>query len=99
MAPPSTSILPPAPGVRAGARLSYPGPGALESALTHRHPLMTEVLVVAFVAVLVFGASRVPALGDALGRAVSGFRRASRDVPSPPASPRMGPDENAASRR
>jgi sec-independent protein translocase protein TatA len=39
---------------------------------------MTELLVVAFVALLVFGATRIPALGDALGRAVRGFRSAVR---------------------
>jgi sec-independent protein translocase protein TatA len=33
---------------------------------------MTELLVVVFVALLVFGATRIPALGDALGRAVRG---------------------------
>jgi sec-independent protein translocase protein TatA len=63
---------------------------------------MTEVLVVAFVALLVFGATRVPALGDALGRAVSAFRRtsqrpASRTPPSP--APRRDADESASSRR
>lgn len=39
---------------------------------------MTEILVVLFVALLVFGATKIPALGDALGRAVRGFRRAAR---------------------
>jgi sec-independent protein translocase protein TatA len=61
---------------------------------------MTEVVVVLFVALLVFGASRVPALGDALGRAVSGFRRASRDpAPRTPPAPRRDADEPASSRR
>jgi len=44
---------------------------------------MTELLVVIFVALLVFGATRIPALGDALGRAVRGNRSAERN-PSPP---------------
>jgi sec-independent protein translocase protein TatA len=62
---------------------------------------MTEVLVVLFVALLVFGASRVPALGDALGRAVGGARRASRDpAPGPGgAPPALGGEEKPASSR
>ena len=36
--------------------------------------MMTELLVVLFVTLLVFGATRVPALGDALGRAVRNAR-------------------------
>jgi sec-independent protein translocase protein TatA len=35
---------------------------------------MTELLVVLFVTLLVFGATRVPALGDALGRALRNAR-------------------------
>lgn len=35
---------------------------------------MTELLVVLFVTLLVFGATRIPALGDALGRAVRSAR-------------------------
>lgn len=35
---------------------------------------MTELLVVLFVTLLVFGATRVPALGDALGRALRSAR-------------------------
>ena len=46
---------------------------------------MTELLVVLFVALLVFGATRIPALGDALGRAV---RRGGSAAPEPPASRR-----------
>jgi sec-independent protein translocase protein TatA len=44
---------------------------------------MTELLVVIFVALLVFGATRIPALGDALGRAVRGHRSAAPDPPAP----------------
>jgi sec-independent protein translocase protein TatA len=61
---------------------------------------MTEVLVVAFVALLVFGASRVPAIGDALGRAVSGARRGSRGGGAPEARTPVAPpraDEKSAS--
>jgi sec-independent protein translocase protein TatA len=37
--------------------------------------MLTELVIVVFVTVLVFGATKIPALGDALGRAVRGFRR------------------------
>jgi sec-independent protein translocase protein TatA len=45
---------------------------------------MTELLVVLFVAVLVFGATRIPALGDALGRAVRGAPTRAPETPTPP---------------
>lgn len=48
---------------------------------------MTDILIVLFVVVLVFGAFQVPALGDALGRAVRrgrGAREDRRDGGSPP---------------
>jgi sec-independent protein translocase protein TatA len=37
---------------------------------------MAELLVVLFVLLLVFGSSKIPALGDGLGRAVRNFRKA-----------------------
>ncbi|HSM91939.1 MAG TPA: twin-arginine translocase TatA/TatE family subunit [Anaeromyxobacteraceae bacterium] len=37
---------------------------------------MAELLVVLFVLVLVFGSSKVPALGDGLGRAIRSVRKA-----------------------
>ena len=40
---------------------------------------MAELLVVLFVLLLVFGSSRIPALGDGLGRAVRNFRKAVKD--------------------
>jgi len=36
---------------------------------------MAELLVVLFVLVLVFGSSKIPALGDGLGRAIRHFRK------------------------
>jgi sec-independent protein translocase protein TatA len=50
---------------------------------------MTELLVVLFVSLLVFGATRIPSLGDAIGRAVRGS--ASREA-------RGRPPDNAAPR-
>lgn len=40
---------------------------------------MTELLVVLFVTLLVFGATRIPALGDALGRALRNARAGAAD--------------------
>jgi sec-independent protein translocase protein TatA len=40
---------------------------------------MTELLVVLFVTLLVFGATRIPALGDALGRALRNARAGTAD--------------------
>jgi sec-independent protein translocase protein TatA len=40
---------------------------------------MAELLVVLFVLVLVFGSSKIPALGDGLGRAIRNFRREVKD--------------------
>jgi sec-independent protein translocase protein TatA len=49
---------------------------------------MTEILVVLFVALLVFGATRIPALGDALGRAVRGTPSRTPEAPA-----RRAPEE------
>ena len=40
---------------------------------------MAELLVVLFVLLLVFGSSKIPALGDGIGRAVKNFREALKD--------------------
>jgi sec-independent protein translocase protein TatA len=54
---------------------------------------MAEIVVVLFVVLLVFGAGRIPALGDGLGKAIRNFKRSYRgeptDAPKPP--PRLGP--------
>jgi sec-independent protein translocase protein TatA len=42
---------------------------------------MTELLLVLFVTLLVFGATRIPALGDALGRAVRNARAGASAAP------------------
>ncbi len=38
-----------------------------------------EILVILVVVLLVFGANKIPQLGDALGRGIRNFRKASRD--------------------
>ena len=56
-----------------------------------------ELIVVLVVIVLVFGASRIPQLGDALGRGVRNFKQHTQDdaidvTPRPDALPRGGGD-------
>jgi sec-independent protein translocase protein TatA len=36
----------------------------------------TEIIIVVFVAVLIFGAGRLPQIGDALGRSIRNFKKA-----------------------
>jgi sec-independent protein translocase protein TatA len=64
---------------------------------------MAELLVVLFVVLLIFGAGKIPALGDGLGKAIRNFKReyrggsvpgpTTREEPKPPA--KLGPGEGA----
>lgn len=55
-----------------------------------------ELIIVLIVVVLVFGASKIPQLGDGLGKAIRNFKKASAGEPpaskpaSPPAAPSAG---------
>jgi sec-independent protein translocase protein TatA len=40
----------------------------------------SEVLLIAFVFVLLFGAKKLPEVGAAIGQAIKEFKRASKDV-------------------
>ncbi len=40
---------------------------------------MAELIIVLFVVLLVFGATKIPALGDAIGKGVRNFRKAVKD--------------------
>lgn len=42
----------------------------------------SEVLLIAFVFVLLFGAKKLPEVGAAIGQAIKEFKRASKDVES-----------------
>jgi sec-independent protein translocase protein TatA len=51
---------------------------------------MPELVVILVIALLVFGAGRLPEVGSSLGRAIRGFKEASeKREPEPPAK---GPD-------
>jgi sec-independent protein translocase protein TatA len=41
-------------------------------------PSFSELLVILFVVVLIFGASRLPQIGDGLGRAIRNFKQGLR---------------------
>lgn len=70
---------------------------------------MAEILVVLFVVLLVFGANKIPALGDGLGRAIRNFKKSMKeddaidvtprkpDAPPPPPG-ELGSGKDAASR-
>jgi len=57
-----------------------------------------EILLIAFVVVLLFGATKLPQLGQGLGESVKSFRKAFREVqgddekPPPPPPPAPPPD-------
>lgn len=49
---------------------------------------MPELLVILVIALLVFGAGRLPEIGSSLGRAIKGFKEASeKREPEPPEPP------------
>jgi sec-independent protein translocase protein TatA len=54
---------------------------------------MPELLVILVIALLVFGAGRLPEIGNSLGRAIRGFKEASeKPEPEPPAPGAKGAD-------
>jgi sec-independent protein translocase protein TatA len=54
-----------------------------------------EILLILVVVLLVFGTSRLPALGDALGRAIRNFRKSSEDAPAGGAAKELSGAEKA----
>ena len=52
-----------------------------------------EILLIVVVVVMVFGTSRLPAIGDALGKSLRNFRKASKGetAPAPPPENRSEP--------
>jgi sec-independent protein translocase protein TatA len=56
--------------LRSGAERSLPGKGARVPNLG-----LSELIVILMILLLVFGASRLPALGESVGRTIRGFKR------------------------
>jgi sec-independent protein translocase protein TatA len=42
---------------------------------------VTELLIILAIALVVFGANKLPGIGDAIGRSIKNFKRASKDEP------------------
>jgi sec-independent protein translocase protein TatA len=49
-----------------------------------------ELFVVVFVVLLIFGAHKIPQLGDALGQAVRNYRKQARDADTIDVTPKKG---------
>lgn len=61
---------------------------------------MGELIVVLIVVLLVFGANKIPALGDGLGRAIRNFKKSVNEDPAidvTPKKPATPPDPPRAS--
>jgi sec-independent protein translocase protein TatA len=52
-----------------------------------------ELLVILIVVLLFFGAGRLPAIGEGLGKAIRGFKDSIRSQPSAPPAPPEPPKE------
>jgi sec-independent protein translocase protein TatA len=60
---------------------------------------MPELIIIFAILILVFGAKRIPQLGESLGKTIRGFRKATEgkdDEPSAPARPAELPGSRAA---
>jgi sec-independent protein translocase protein TatA len=55
-----------------------------------------EIILIIFVVVIVFGASKLPQLGDGLGRALGSFKRALSSINEGEASPKKAERDGAA---
>ena len=51
-----------------------------------------ELFVVGVIALLIFGPRRLPEMGNALGRALSEFKKSMNDVPAPALSDAPAPE-------
>ena len=54
-----------------------------------------ELFVVGVIALLIFGPRRLPEMGNALGKALSEFKKSMNDVPSPVPSEAPAPEREA----
>lgn len=53
----------------------------------------TEIIIIVFIAVLIFGAGRLPQIGDALGRSIRNFKRAVKGENEIDVTPRDAPKQ------
>lgn len=59
------------------------GDEQLRSGRYHRHAGTTEVMIIAAIALLLFGGKKVPELMRGLGRGISEFKRGAKEVTEP----------------
>lgn len=60
---------------------------------------MGELIIVLIVVLLVFGANKIPQLGDGLGKAVRNFKKGMNEDPAIDVTPRKPADPAAAPER
>ena len=64
------------------------------------HLGMGELVIILLIVLIVFGASRLPQLGEGIGKAISGLKRglkADDDIDVTPGEKRVGPTSSAES--
>ncbi len=55
---------------------------------------MPELLVILVIVLVIFGASRLPQLGEGLGKAIKGFKKGISDAPTPDSTSADAKKEN-----
>jgi sec-independent protein translocase protein TatA len=55
---------------------------------------MPELLVILVIVLVIFGANRLPQLGEGLGKAIKGFKKGISDAPAPDSSTDASKKEN-----
>lgn len=53
-----------------------------------------ELMIILFIVVLVFGATRLPALGDAVGKTIRNFKKASKEDDAIDVTPKKQLDDD-----
>jgi sec-independent protein translocase protein TatA len=77
-------------------------PGGARAMLTAMRLGFGEILIILVVVLLIFGANKIPQLGDALGKGIRNFRKASREddaidvTPERPEPERLDPAQRTA---
>lgn len=56
-------------------------------------PSFQEILIIVFVVALIFGAQRLPQIGDALGRSIRNFKKAAKGQNEIDITPRKDSDD------
>ena len=53
-----------------------------------------ELLIILVIVVVIFGASRLPQIGEGLGKGIKNFRAATREPPEIDVTPKKGSEED-----